>query len=136
MIVYVILIITICILLRPMYQEPRVLRNVFTDKVCDAIIELAKPGMKPSTVSRDGSLDLNVRKSETNWLKPSDSELVKHVMDKCVSTTDRPFTNAEYLQVLKYTPGGFYKPHQDAFDLSVEKNPTLVYMYHSSQRRI
>ena len=95
MIVYVILIITICILLRPMYQEPRVLRNVFTDKVCDAIIELAKPGMKPSTVSRDGSLDLNVRKSETNWLTPSDTELVKHVMDKCVSPTDSPFTNDE-----------------------------------------
>jgi len=125
MIVYIILVVILCILLRPMYQEPRILRNVFTHKVCDAIVELAKPGMKPSTVSKDGSLDLKVRKSETNWLKPFDSELVKRVMDKCVSMTDRPFANAEYLQVLKYTPGGFYKPHQDAFNFSVEKNPRL-----------
>ena len=37
--------------------------------------------------------------------------------------TDRPLHNCEDLQVLRYKPGGFYKPHQDTF--SDDKNKRM-----------
>ena len=123
-------IILLIILLRPRYQHPRVIRNVFSHKVCDHIIELATPNLKPSlvgTTSEGGSVDTSERKSETAWLTPDTSDTVRRVMDKCVSTTDRQFANAEYLQVLKYQPGGFYNPHQDVFDRREEPNPRVKY---------
>ena len=115
----------ICILIRPKYQEPRVLRNVFTQQECDNIIEIARPNLSQSLVSLNRDIDTKVRDSETAWLKPGTTGDVKRVIDKCVSMTDRQTVNAEYLQVLKYKPGGFYKPHQDAFKLKLNENPRL-----------
>jgi len=63
----------------------------------------------------DRDIDENVRKSQTAWLKASEDPVVDKLIRKCVSMTDRPFHNCEDLQVLKYKPGGFYKPHQDTF---------------------
>jgi hypothetical protein len=40
----------ICILSRPKYQEPHVLRNVFTQQECDNIIEIARPNLSQSLV--------------------------------------------------------------------------------------
>jgi predicted 2-oxoglutarate/Fe(II)-dependent dioxygenase YbiX len=126
MIVFILVsLLIICILLRPKYQEPRVLRNVFTSEMCDSIIELATPKLTRSEISLNKDIDTTIRDSETAWLKPESSDVVRRVMQKCVAATDRQFINTEYLQVLKYKPGGFYKPHQDAFKSSVEKNPRL-----------
>lgn len=96
----------LCIFIRPRYQEPYVIRNVFTDKTCDRIIELASSNLKPSTIALGKSVDTTKRKSETAWLDPGKSNVVGNVMEKCISFTDRQFDNAEYLQVLKYRPGG------------------------------
>ncbi len=95
-------IILLIILLRPIYQHPRVIRNVFSHKVCDHIIELATPSLEPSLIGVvAGSVNTSERKSETAWLPPDTSDTVRRVIEKCVSTTDRQFANAEYLQVLK-----------------------------------
>ncbi len=102
------------ILLRPMYHEPRVIKNFMTPEECDYIKQTASKILQPSTVSHDKVVDENVRVSETAWLGTDDPN-VKDVMQRCVSHTDRPLRNCEKLQVLKYTPGGFYKPHQDCF---------------------
>ena len=56
----------------------------------------------------------DIRKSETAWLS-RDDKVVRNVINRCLKYTDRPITNCEKLQVLKYKPGGHYKPHQDAF---------------------
>jgi predicted 2-oxoglutarate/Fe(II)-dependent dioxygenase YbiX len=37
-------------------------------------------------------------------------------MMRCLKHTDRPFQNCEKLQILRYKSGGYYKPHQDAFE--------------------
>ena len=75
----------------------------------------AEQKLHVSTVAEDRKIDKNVRDSETAWLDTSDP-IVRRVMEKCVSLTDRPLTNCEHLQVLRYKPGGHYKPHQDTFD--------------------
>ena len=99
---------------RPTYYEPRVFRNFLPHEVCEYIIKQATPELHTSVVSMDRTINTNVRKSETAWLGQEDP-VVKSIMEKCVSKTDRPLKNCEKLQVLKYTPGGFYKHHHDAF---------------------
>ena len=107
-------IIILAILLRPVYHEPRVIRNFIPHEVCDYIKETASEKLAPSTISHDRVVDERVRKSETAWLS-TDDPIVEQVMKKCTSLTDRPIRNCEKLQVLRYTPGGFYNPHQDCF---------------------
>ena len=99
----------------PIYEKPRVLKSVLSKQECDHIMKITEPNLKPSTVGSDYELDNSTRKSETAWLKASEDSIVDKLIRKCISTTDRPFANCEDLQVLRYKPGGFYKPHQDAF---------------------
>lgn len=108
--------ITILVLyILPNYPTPRIIENFLTDDECDYIIQQAKRSMEISTVTTDKKVDESVRKSETAWLKKEDP-IVRSVMERCLTNTDRPLINCEQLQVLRYQPGGFYKPHQDAFE--------------------
>lgn len=112
-------ILVIAFLLRPRYYEPRVMKNIISPDECAYIIEKASKQLSPSTVSGDRIVDENIRFSETAWLDKKDP-LVRNIMERCLTMTDRPIQNCEKLQVLRYTPGGFYKPHQDCF--STDKN--------------
>ena len=99
----------------PIYEKPRVLKNVLSEDECKHIQDTASKKLQTSTVSKNRDIDESIRKSETAWLKASEDPVVDKLIRKCVSMTDRPLCNCEDLQVLKYKPGGFYKPHQDAF---------------------
>ena len=98
-----------------MYEKPRVLKNVLSEDECKHIQDIASKKLQMSTVSMSRDIDKSIRKSETAWLKASEDPVVDKLIRKCVSMTDRPLRNCEDLQVLKYKPGGFYKPHQDCF---------------------
>lgn len=98
----------------PVYRKPMVISKMVSKEDCEHIIKEAENKLIPSTVAKDRVLQEETRKSETAWLNNNDP-VVKRVIDKCLKMTDRPFPNCEQLQVLKYKPGGFYKPHQDAF---------------------
>lgn len=115
MIVLIILsILLLAFLLRPRYHEPNVIKNLMTPEECDYIRGEASKRLTPSTISRDKKVDESIRSSETAWLS-KDDPLVRDIMKRCLTMTDRPIENCEKLQVLRYTPGGFYKPHQDCF---------------------
>jgi prolyl 4-hydroxylase len=114
MIVLLLVIILLVVYLIPTYVEPRVVRGLITDEERAHIIQKAEKKLDVSTVAENRVVDKKVRDSETAWLDASDP-VVKRVMDKCVALTDRPITNCEHLQVLRYKPGGHYKPHQDTF---------------------
>ena len=114
MIILLLVIILLVVYLIPTYVEPRVVRGLITDEERAHIIQKAEKKLDVSTVAENRVVDKKVRDSETAWLDASDP-VVKRVMDKCVALTDRPITNCEHLQVLRYKPGGHYKPHQDTF---------------------
>ena len=114
MIILLLVIILLVVYLIPTYVEPRVVRGLITDEERVHIIQKAEKKLDVSTVAENRVVDKKVRDSETAWLDASDL-VVKRVMDKCVALTDRPITNCEHLQVLRYKPGGHYKPHQDTF---------------------
>jgi predicted 2-oxoglutarate/Fe(II)-dependent dioxygenase YbiX len=101
--------------LLPKYPTPRVFEKFISDDECDYIIQKAKKNMETSTVTTEKKVDESIRKSETAWLK-NDDPTVLSIMERCLKHTDRPLVNCEQLQVLRYQPGGFYKPHQDAFE--------------------
>ena len=114
MIVLLLVIILLVVYLIPTYVEPRVVHGLITDEERKHIIQKAEKKLDVSTVAENRIVDKKVRDSETAWLDASDP-MVKRVMDKCVALTDRPIANCEHLQVLRYKPGGHYKPHQDTF---------------------
>ena len=103
------------IYLVPRYQEPRVIPDFLSDDERNHIMKKAGPRLHVSTVTENKKVDRDVRVSETAWLE-LDDPIVRRVAERCVSLTDRPLGNCESLQVVRYKPGGHYKPHQDTFD--------------------
>ena len=111
MLILVVLIV-LTIYLLPTYQEPRVFHNFITPEERTHVIQKAKKELTPSTISTERKVDEKVRKSETAWLG-FDDPIIKGIAERCISYTDRPLTNCENLQVLRYEEGGHYIPHQD-----------------------
>jgi len=112
--ILVLALILLVFFLLPRYQHPVVIENVLTDQECEYLKDKAKGRFKPSTVGGNHQVNSHIRKSETAWLH-KDDPVVGKLMKKCMKHTDRPLENCEQLQVLRYRPGGFYKPHYDAF---------------------
>ena len=88
----------------PMYEKPRVLKNVLSEDECKHIQDIASKKLQTSTVSMTRDIDEKIRKSETAWLKASEDPVVDKLIRKCVSMTDRPLRNCEDLQVLNINP--------------------------------
>jgi|TARA_B110000977_G_scaffold129135_1_gene164708 alkylated DNA repair dioxygenase AlkB len=105
---------TFVIYLLPRYPDPTVIENFLSESERRHIIQEASIKLETSMISRDKQINESIRKSETAWLNKEDP-VVKGVIQRCLKYTDRPFENCEKLQVVRYKPGGHYKPHQDAF---------------------
>lgn len=112
---FVLALILFIFFLLPRYQHPVVLENMLTDEECEHIKKEAIPRFHPSTVGGNHQVNTNIRQSETAWLDLNDP-VVNAVVKRCMKHVDRPMANCEKLQVLRYRPGGFYKPHYDAFE--------------------
>lgn len=105
----------------PTYKKPVVIQNLITDEEKNYIIRKAEEKLKPSEVSDENTVDTRVRKSETAWLD-IDDPVISQIAEKCLKFTDRPMVNCETMQVVKYKPGGYYKPHYDTLN---DDNPRL-----------
>jgi len=113
MVILLFLIVLLAYLL-PTYPKPVVIENFLSENERIHIKQEAKSKLQVSTVDKDRRVDEQIRKSETAWLSTEDP-IVRRVVERCVSRTDRPIENCEQLQVLRYTEGGHYNPHQDVF---------------------
>ena len=85
---------------------------------CDALIRLALPGLKRSTVvSDDGSLcDHAHRTSEGTYFQRAQLPIIDRIEKRIEATFQHPVVNGEGFQVLRYPVGGEYRPHYDYFD--------------------
>lgn len=113
MILVILVIIIVFLLIRITYREPRIYRHVITEEECNHIIEKSRSQLAKSSIDAKNDIDTNVRKSDTAWLSPKNDKIVERVMRRCLQNCDRPLRNCEKLQVVRYKPGGFYKPHYD-----------------------
>ena len=112
--VILLFLIVLLVYLLPTYPKPVVIENFLSENERIHIKQEAKSKLQVSTVDKDRRVDEQIRKSETAWLSTEDP-IVRSVVERCVSRTDRPIENCEQLQVLRYTEGGHYNPHQDVF---------------------
>ena len=120
------------------------LENVMTEQECDALIELgAESGYKISQdVGKkkfDGTFEgyANDRRTSTNaWCQEDacyNNTATQSVLTKIENITGIPDANSEYLQLLKYEVGQFYKTHHDYIPHHTERQEGVriltVYIY-------
>jgi len=113
--ILLLIIILLVLYLIPTYTKPVVIKNMISKEEREHIMKEASSKLETSTVAEERIVDERVRKSETAWLELEDP-VVNEVVRRCMKLVDRPMCNCEKLQVLRYGPGGHYKPHQDTFD--------------------
>jgi len=112
--VILLFIIVLLAYLLPTYPKPVVIENFLSENERIHIKQEAKSKLQASTVDKDRRVDEQIRKSETAWLSTEDP-IIRSVVERCISRTDRPIENCEQLQVLRYKEDGHYNPHQDVF---------------------
>ena len=93
------------------YIQPKMFSNFISKEDADYIIQKSQPLFKESRLV-SGSL-ANIRKSETAWLSKNDP-VVEKIIKRVCKISNIPFENSEKMQVVKYEPNGYYKPHYDA----------------------
>jgi prolyl 4-hydroxylase len=127
-IVVLLALIFIIYMLIPTYVKPRVYDELITEEEREHIMKVARDKLKTSTVEEgvNRRIDNKVRVSETAFLCPKDDPIVERVMRRCLKKCDRPLKNCEKLQVVRYKPGGFYIPHNDAFEGENKRKYTFL----------
>lgn len=112
--ILILFLIVLVVYMLPTYPKPIIIENFLSENERIHIKQKAESKLEVSTVAKNKKVDEKIRKSETAWLSTEDP-IIKSVVERCVSHTDRPIENCEQLQVLRYKPSGYYKPHQDVF---------------------
>jgi len=91
------------------YTLPKVYPDIITPEEGQYI--LSKATFKTSVTM--GGVDENIRKSETSWLPKSDP-VYNTILDRLSKQFNFNKNNVEDLQIVKYTPGGYYREHHDS----------------------
>jgi len=93
------------------YVYPTIIDNFVTAEEAKYIIELAHKKFVPSVLFGNYRMD-NIRNSKSVWLQ-TDDKIVSSIIQRACTKVGLPFKNAEGLQVVKYDPNGYFKPHYD-----------------------
>lgn len=104
------------------FQCPSILLldNVLSDEECEEIKRRALPELKGSVVAtRDESqkTDTAARRSETAYLTRGMDDFIRKIDQRCSDIMHAPVEWGEHLQVVRYQPGGEYRPHYDFFPI-------------------
>lgn len=122
------------------------LENFLSQEEADRLIEMGtKEGYEASTEygpeRPDGTFVFKVsdyRTSKNAWCEDECAEdpLISGVMERMADVANMSNNNSEYLQLLSYTPGQYYKPHTDHVDEEKLRQPGVriltVFLYLNS----
>jgi prolyl 4-hydroxylase len=92
------------------------LGNVVDAHECKAVIEMARPRLKPSTLVDPMSGRDVVSDKRTSWgmfFRPGENELIARLDRRLSALMNLPLENGEGLQVLHYPAGAGSEPHHD-----------------------
>lgn len=102
--------------------SPRIIlfRNFLSLEECDYLVAIARPRLGKSTVvdvNTGKGIESKVRTSTSMFLTSSERKYpMIQAIEKRISVYSMiPVENGELLQILRYQPGQFYKPHHDYF---------------------
>ena len=87
--------------------------NIFTDKECQQIIDIAKSQLTRSTLGTKNNTG-DQRTSYQAWLNRTRLPCLERCSNQIAKITKLPVENQEDWQVLRYEPGQEYTPHFDA----------------------
>jgi len=94
------------------------LDDFLTDEHCDSIVGNAKEkGLIDSPIVDDRGMqviDIEIRQSKQAWLVDSGNISVQQFSERVEALTGLPRSHQEDLQVVSYSPSGFYRHHYDA----------------------
>ena len=93
------------------YIKPVTIDNLVTPEEAEYIIKIAKTKFKNSTIV--SGKDESIRKSETAWFNRKEA-VIKDIFERLSKQFKFDLKNVEDLQVVRYTPGGFYNDHHDS----------------------
>lgn len=116
--------------------DPRIilLHNFLSPNECKLLIEMATPRMRRSTVQTKTLEKHPDRTSFTCNLNKKENSTVSTIEQRATAVTGYPTNNLEPLQVVRYTPSQFYKPHYDYFPKN--KQGTVEALKRGGQRTI
>lgn len=89
----------------------------FSPTECDHLIQLAKRGnLVDSRLASSvfGNVDQSVRQSSQIWIRQADDPVASAFSYRVARLTGTDPEKQERMQIVKYTPGGHFKPHHDA----------------------
>ena len=106
------------------------LENFLTDEECDRLIALGtEQGYDRSTLENEKD-DEEYRTSTNSWCMDEcyTDPIAQRVTEKIANTTGIPDSHSEYLQLLKYFPGQYYKTHHDISQSTIDsfEGPRIV----------
>lgn len=108
-----------------LYDDPKIIliKNFLTDEECDHIIKIGNPHIKKSEVcGYGGSRPDKNRTSMTAHIgkkflsADNKDKVLMNVLKKASNYGGYPDENVEPIQLVRYTPGQFFKPHYDYLD--------------------
>ena len=92
--------------------------NFLTDDECDYLVRRAEPRLQPTMVidrSTGRSIFHPVRRSDSMHFGVSNEDLVVNSINRRIAAASGTVTEqGEPMQLLRYGPGGEFKPHHDA----------------------
>lgn len=102
--------------------SPRIIifRGFLSSEECDYLIAIARPRLAKSTVvdvNTGKGIESRVRTSTSMFLTPAERKypMIQAIERRISVYSMIPVENGELLQILRYQPGQFYKPHHDYF---------------------
>ena len=96
--------------------------NVLSPIECAYLIELAKPHVKRAGVVLDEGYKASEGRTGSNhWLKYDEDDVVQSIGKRIADIVGLPLANAESMQIIHYGPEQEYRPHFDAFNLSLPR---------------
>jgi prolyl 4-hydroxylase len=93
------------------------LHDFLSPEECKALLALAQPRLVESRVyeAATDNVDRNIRISDQTWIHDHERNAIVDAINRRIETiTQIPPDRYEALQVVRYKPGGFYRPHHDA----------------------
>ena len=94
------------------WDPPVIVENVITRDECAQVINLATPSFQRSKVVGQDDPS-SVRTSDTAWISKSDP-IAQKILARASELTGKPLSHCEDLQVVRYTPGTYYREHHDS----------------------
>ena len=112
-----------------LHNEPdiKLIKGFLTPEECDYIINLGEPHIKKSEVcGKYGSRPDKSRTSMTAHIgkkflsKDNPDPVLTHILKKSESYSGLPVKNIEPIQLVRYEPGQYFKPHYDYLDRKID----------------